>query len=305
MAGVAGVFSREFYEQCRHRLSDGGLMVQWVHLDETSDAALNIVLATFTSEFPYTSVWQGLPKDLILVGATEPIQVNLEALSERFHRPAVKADLGRMGMTRLAAFLGCELVSQANTAFVPPADTPVHSDFYPVLEYEAQKVFFVRANAEAWRVFDETASPRPATLLARYLKQHPLSDADYRGFVEVYAGYRLIRPQLLRSVLRRWHLERPQEILPMEFSALLSEPADPAETQTLRLAPFVELMHQPWPCGSTLAASGCRLTRFQGDQTLRSDSPRENGEQARNDVSPRAASPNYSVRRGKACLFSG
>ncbi|HMO65077.1 MAG TPA: fused MFS/spermidine synthase, partial [Verrucomicrobiota bacterium] len=72
MAGVSGVFSLEFYEQCRASLKPGGLMTQWVQVYETSDEALKTVLATFASVFPYFTVWQTLPGDLILIGAPEP-----------------------------------------------------------------------------------------------------------------------------------------------------------------------------------------------------------------------------------------
>jgi spermidine synthase len=240
VAGVAGVFSLECYEHSRNRLSPNGLMVQWVHLDDINDEAINIVLATFTSVFPYTSVWHGLRKDLILVGSVQPIRVDLDALSARFHDPVVRADLDRFGLHSVPVFLGCELISQSNSIFVPGDQTPIHSDFHPVLEFTAQKAFFTRATAQAWQAFDETTSPRPTTWLARYFENHSLNEHDFQAFAAFYAGYQLMPPALLRSLALRWQRERPHDTLPLEITTLLSDPLPPSEGRVLSLAPFAD-----------------------------------------------------------------
>jgi spermidine synthase len=259
MAGVAGVFSREFYQDCESRLTPDGLIVQWIHLNETSDAALNLVLATFTSVFPHTSIWQGAPKDLLLVGSRSPIQVNLEATAQRFNHSKVKRDLERLGMTRIPVFLSCELVSQQNGRFLFPTDTRLHSDFYPVLEFAAQKAFFVRSKAEDWRAFDETSSPRATTLLAEYVSKHPLDEDDFMAFAKAYGGHRLFRTPLLRSLALRWLQDFPNAVAPLEILTFLSDNADPAELQVLRLAPFREAILQRAPEDPDLLSSYAKL----------------------------------------------
>jgi spermidine synthase len=240
VAGVAGVFSREHYENCRARLLPEGLMAQWIHLHGSSDAALDTVLATFASVFPHVSVWQPLPKDLVLVGSKQPMKLSWSGLAARIEAPLVKSDLERCHVTSLAVLLSREIISQANAPFVPTSGSVIQSDFYPSLEYMAQRDFFVRRNAERWRRFDETYSTRPSTWLGRYLRDHALTQADYSAFVRSYAVHSLISVDLLRSLLYRWRRESPDDLTPVELDSLLAEPPDPFELRAARLAPFRE-----------------------------------------------------------------
>jgi spermidine synthase len=236
MAGVAGVFSREYYESCAARLNTNGLMVQWVQIYETSDETFNIVLRTFASAFPYLSIWHPTMTDLILVGSSEPYQVDLEATGKRFAEPAVKADLERIDITQLPVFLAREIVSQPNGLFVTQAEGLVHSDLRPILEFFAQKAFFVKSATGGWRKFDETTLTRPTTLLGQYLQKRPLTETDYKAFGRFYMEQRLPEQDLFRSLLLRWHREKPEATLPMELMAQASDQILTAELEALRLA---------------------------------------------------------------------
>jgi spermidine synthase len=240
MAGVAGVFSREYYESCRDRLKPDGFMAQWVQIYETSDEALNTVLATFGSVFPHFSVWHPAVSDLVLVGSTQPHRIDVEATERQFHHPAVKSDLERIEISRLPVLLAREVVSAAHGVFLPPAEVTLHSDFFPTLEYSAQKAFFVGRSTLSWRQFDETFWTRPSTLLGQYLRTHPLTETDYKAFGRFYMEYRLPEPDLFRSLLVRWQREMPEATLPMEMMAQASDAVLTAELEALRVAPMRE-----------------------------------------------------------------
>jgi spermidine synthase len=241
MAGVAGVFSREFYENCRERLQTNGLMVQWVHLYESNDRALNVVLATFGSVFPYFSIWQSREYDVLLVGSPRPISVEFSALEARFRDPRVHTDLGRINLLAVPVFLSCEIISQQNAPFIAPLETPVHSDLHPVLEFLAQRAFFAHSSAEQWRLFEENYSPRSTTFLAQYLQLHPLTLADLRAFSSFYFSQELPHADLFRSLLNRWQRELPASGEPFELSARLSNRGSTDELELRRLAPVQEL----------------------------------------------------------------
>lgn len=237
MAGVAGVFSLEFYQQCRERLAPDGLMLQWIQLYEFSDASLDIVLATFSRVFPYTSVWQSLHADLLLVGATQPPSVDLDALAARLAEPAVNQDLARVGLDNVPLVLAQELIAFSNGALVPPFDTRLHSDYFPVLEYRAQRDFYARASAERLRKLDETFSRRPDTLLGRWLRAHPLEMSDLAAF----AGYYLTDDQrpldAFITLLKRWQRVQPENLLSWEVASRVQQLTPPGELDVLRLAP--------------------------------------------------------------------
>lgn len=244
MAGVAGVFSREYYESCLDRLKPGGLMAQWVQLYETSDSTLDMVLNTFSSVFPFMSIWHTTSGDLLLVGTPQAYTVDLAALEKRYADPAVQSDLERTDIARLSVLLSREIVSAQNGVFIVPPNTPAHSDYYPTLEYAAQKALFLSRSTERWRIFDETFSTRPTTLLGQYLKKNPLTEADYKALGRFFLEQRLPEADLFRSLLVRWQSEKPKATLPMEMMAQASEMVLTAELEALRLAPMADFLYE-------------------------------------------------------------
>ncbi|HOW63957.1 MAG TPA: fused MFS/spermidine synthase [Candidatus Paceibacterota bacterium] len=236
MAGVAGVFSHEYYRSCRERLTPDGLMVQWVQIYETDDESFQVVLKTFGSVFPYFSVWMTAETDLALVGSTRPIRTDLQALRNRFVVPSVKSDLERIDLFRLPVFLSREIISQDNAPFVAPPEVAVHSDFYPVLEYLSQRAFFVRTGTSVPVTFDESFSPRPGTLLAQYLDKYPLTEDDYSAFGLFKLEQGMPDDRLYRSLLLRWMADYPQSTNAVELSAKAADfgLSDELEVQRLQ-----------------------------------------------------------------------
>ncbi|MEW6160338.1 MAG: fused MFS/spermidine synthase, partial [Verrucomicrobiota bacterium] len=242
MAGVAAVFSREYYENCRSRLKEDGIMTQWLQAYETNEEAMNTVFATFTAVFPFMSVWQGTLGDIILIGSTQPLKVDLGALEQRFQDERVKSDLARFQLTSVVAFLSREVISQQHGQFIVPPNTPQHSDYYPTLEYLAQRALFTRRQGEAWRVFDETYSLRPTTLLADYLKSRPITEEDFLVFARMYEKEHLIPGPLMRSLIYRWQRDHPQTITTLEMLVQLDDMRQSSELEVFRLTPAREFL---------------------------------------------------------------
>jgi spermidine synthase len=98
--GVANLFTREFFELGRGRLSDEGVFVQWVQIYQLSTDSLRSVLATYSSVFPHVLVFRvgGLNKgkDLLLIGSERPL--NLDRVAERFADPRVRVELARVNL---------------------------------------------------------------------------------------------------------------------------------------------------------------------------------------------------------------
>ncbi len=235
MAGVAAVFSREFYEDCRARLKPGGLVAQWVQAYESSDRVFDIVAATFTSVFPYTSIWQTSGGDLMLVGSPVPFSPDLAQLSRRAATPRIAEDLHRAHVQSLPALLSLELLPFSDGAHLPEPGTPLHSDFNPVLEYAAQAGFFNRGFSR--KAFDlaEVLSPRPRTLLGRWRATNEVSVADVRAATALFFGDVTREVAPLKSAIEHWMALEPQRFEPQEALALLGEQAPNPATEALRL----------------------------------------------------------------------
>ncbi len=57
IAGVAALFTREFFLAAQARLAPHGIMCQWAHTYNIADADLRAIVATFTSVFPNGTLW--------------------------------------------------------------------------------------------------------------------------------------------------------------------------------------------------------------------------------------------------------
>lgn len=244
MAGVAGVFSFEYYLSCRNRLQPDGLMAQWVQVYETDDAALKVVLRTFSSVFPYLSVWVASSGDLILLGGTQPREVDWGAMRERFELPAVKSDLERIDILRLPVVLARQIISADNAPFIASEETPVHSDYTPVLESMAQRAFFASRGSSLQVALDEHYSVRSATLLARYLEQHPLTEADYRALSLFKLARLMPDDRLHRSLLLAWLECFPESVSALELSAKANDHGLPEALEAQRLGARLALIEK-------------------------------------------------------------
>ncbi|MBN8246108.1 MAG: fused MFS/spermidine synthase [Verrucomicrobia bacterium] len=217
MAGVAGVFSQEYYQHLRSRLNPGGVVAQWLQLYESNDRIADIVINTFASVFPSVGIWHVGPGDIVLLGAVDPPVADLQAMQRMVEEPAVRADLERVGFRSLASLLQLELIPQGDGAQVPEAfpDTPIHTDLHPVLEYAAQEAFFERAGSEKVFSLAETRVPRPRMLLSRLRPLAALDADDFRRSADLYRVSSLPDSTILRSQVRRW-----LDLAPGSFEAL-------------------------------------------------------------------------------------
>ena len=84
MAGIASLFTREFFETARDRLQPDGIICQWAHTYDISSRDLKSIVGTFTSVFPQSTMWLVGDGDLLLIGTTGPsIEAHLNLLSAR------------------------------------------------------------------------------------------------------------------------------------------------------------------------------------------------------------------------------
>jgi spermidine synthase len=88
IAGVAALFTREFFEGARDRLAPGGIICQWAHTYTISERDLRSIVATFRSVFPHGTAWRVNDADVLLVA------------SGRTGRTAAGAARGELGWPR-------------------------------------------------------------------------------------------------------------------------------------------------------------------------------------------------------------
>jgi spermidine synthase len=89
--GSSSLYSKQYFELAKQHLRPGGIVTQWVPLYESDLATVKSELATFFDVFPNGTVWantiNGEGYDVVLLGQVEPLNLNVDALEDRWSRP--------------------------------------------------------------------------------------------------------------------------------------------------------------------------------------------------------------------------
>ncbi len=142
VAGVEMLYTKEFLEAVRSRLSPGGVYGQWFHVYESNPEVIALILRTYASVFPLASVWYTGGSDLLLVGMDRSDRaLDVDALEARFRQPDFEVGFGRVPIDRFPRLLAHELIPLG----VLHADTlagPIHTIRHPLLSDLAARAFF-------------------------------------------------------------------------------------------------------------------------------------------------------------------
>lgn len=153
IAGIASLFTTEFYEICRDRLAPGGVLCQWIHLNALEEPELRMVVGTFADVFPQGQVWLGASKDLLLVTwkGDDP-SAALPARLEKVWResPAIRQDLEGLGVREPLAFYG-RYLCQVQDLRPWYEGGRRNTDDLPLLEYLAPMNLYRQGKAEEAR----------------------------------------------------------------------------------------------------------------------------------------------------------
>ena len=141
MAGVAALFTQDFFHTVRERLEPGGLFCQWAHTYDISDADLRSIVATFRDVFPDGTMWLAGDGDLLLVGSDAPLDVRLDAISTAWYRPGVREDLGTVGVREPFGLLSLFVGGPAEMSRYA-AGTAVQTDDRMALEFSGPLAVF-------------------------------------------------------------------------------------------------------------------------------------------------------------------
>jgi spermidine synthase len=82
-AGVANLFTREFYAAVANRLNDQGILVQWLQGYEIDKDTVQTVFSTMRAVFPYVEIWRADGEDMLLICSQSPLTYSSETLRKR------------------------------------------------------------------------------------------------------------------------------------------------------------------------------------------------------------------------------
>jgi spermidine synthase len=189
MAGVAALFTREFFEAARARLEPDGLICQWAHTYDISSTDLQSIVRTFASVFPQGTMWMVGGGDLLLIGAKEgEIAPRLTAIASGSGKGTVASLLKDVGIAEgtapfalLAQFAGGpgEVERYGDAAMI-------QTDDHTALEYSAPRGIYGRTKEDNAATIRALATDRPPAVREAFERA---TDADWtsRGMMELKA----------------------------------------------------------------------------------------------------------------------
>lgn len=131
-AGVASLYTREYYASVANRLGPHGVFVQWVQTYEVDAAAIRTVLGTLGSVFAHSELWELSGSDLVVVASRTPMAWDIPSLKARLlqepFRRALRVALQTEGLEGLLAHLrGRDGLARALAGPRPVINTDDHN----------------------------------------------------------------------------------------------------------------------------------------------------------------------------------
>jgi len=237
VTGVEMLFSREFLEAARARLTPGGVYGQWIHGYESDAATLALVVQTYATVFERVSVWFTRSNEVLLLGFNDAREAqDVAALRERYGRRDFRTGVARCGARSWDELAAHELLPAGVIA--PEPGRKIHTLRHPILSDTAARAFYSGGEVDLPTLPGRLADPdsRARGLLAERAPE--LDEAGLRAVTRHVCG------NSRRSECATWHAywEHRFPASPLraatwsETRALFGANAHSAETLVARLA---------------------------------------------------------------------
>ncbi|MGH8100960.1 MAG: fused MFS/spermidine synthase [Chthoniobacterales bacterium] len=135
-AGIASLFTREYYETVARRLNPGGLFAQWMQAYEIDDRTIQTVYSTLGSVFPNIETWQTENGDLLLIGTDGPRNYDANELRRRIAEEPFQTALRHIwGIINLEGFLAHFIADASVAKRLQDPHARLNTDDRTVLEF--------------------------------------------------------------------------------------------------------------------------------------------------------------------------
>ena len=145
VAGVAGLFTAEFYGALTRYLTDDGLLAQWIQFTEIDDGLVLSVLAALDRSFASYAMFAVSDHDLLIVASRRSeLPAPDWSIVDRF--PGVVEDLSRFVPLTAHTFETLRIADHRALSPLARRAAP-NSDYYPVLDLNAERARYTRSSA--------------------------------------------------------------------------------------------------------------------------------------------------------------
>ncbi|MDR1990435.1 MAG: fused MFS/spermidine synthase [Acidobacteriaceae bacterium] len=137
IAGVAALFTEEFFAGVKARLTPDGIVCQWAHTYNISDADLRRIVSTFRSVFPEGTAWLVGGDDVLLIASNAPLADRISQIANEWPAEAA-ADLDSLAVRDPFSLLSLYAAGPQELARYT-ANAEPYSDDRMTLEFSAPR----------------------------------------------------------------------------------------------------------------------------------------------------------------------
>ena len=142
VTGVEMLYSKEFLEVAKSRLAEGGVYAQWLHLYETDDETIELILRTYADVFEHVTAWSLSYQDILLLGLQKPgPALDHYRFEARSQEADFKEALNRIDIDTFPQLLAHELLP-VGVLHQSELEGPIHTLYHPRLSDTAGRAFF-------------------------------------------------------------------------------------------------------------------------------------------------------------------
>ncbi len=139
IAGIASLFTSEYYAAARQRLAPGGMFVQWLQAYSLPTTDVSMIAATFASHFGSVTLWHGCDTDFLLLGRTDSADFEFEHLKHSWQEPGVAEDFATMQIHRPEGLFAYFVLDNAGVRRLATESRQLNTDDRTLLEYDAPR----------------------------------------------------------------------------------------------------------------------------------------------------------------------
>ncbi|MBM4084228.1 MAG: hypothetical protein FJ272_05510, partial [Planctomycetes bacterium] len=145
ITGVSNLFTIEHYRLCKRRLSPDGVMCQWLHCYQMSEADFKTAIRTFRAAFEHVAVVPASLGDMLMLGTSQPLTP--QTLDGLFGRVKACPDFQLIQLDTYADLLRkYTMLTEDVDRYVGPG--PLNSDDNALLEFSAPRSLYTSWGAE-------------------------------------------------------------------------------------------------------------------------------------------------------------
>lgn len=148
IAGVATLFTAEYYRAVRERLAPGGMFVQWVQSYSLAPADFRMIIGTLAPHFSEVTLWRAEGPDLLLLGRTDSSPFQFNRLRSLWQKRGIGGDFEELNVRRPEGLVAYYLLDDVAVRRLA-AGSALNTDDRTLLEYHAPQTLLANGLSDA------------------------------------------------------------------------------------------------------------------------------------------------------------